>query len=91
MKSKFICQSNPKGKDKIIIPRDILNEIASLPNKQCNQKVEFLGWEDELLVKYGKTKSLTKIAKILGKKMTTIRRRYQELLEQQVRGALENI
>ena len=68
--------------DKIVIPRDILNEIKSLPDKNNNQKVIFEKWEDDTLLKYGRTKSLKKIAEILNRKVTTVRERYRVLMRQ---------
>lgn len=89
MKSKFSCQSTTKSKSQIIIPRDILAEICSLPNKNNNQKIIFAPWEDEIIVKYGGLKSLKKIAKILGKKKTAVNDRYHLLLKSMVFSALE--
>lgn len=80
MKNKFNCHLNIKSANhKIIISQDIIRDIESLPNKQNNRKIEFEEWEDKLLIQYGGKKSLTQIAQMLGKKKTTVFKRYREL------------
>ena len=80
MASTFGKYSSPKSdSNKIVIPNDILREIELIPDKRNNQKVVFAKWEDEILIKYGKIKSLKEIAKILNKKPTAVTERYKYL------------
>lgn len=73
-----------KNRQKIIIPRDIIQQIESLPEKKSNIKIIWQPWEDEILMLYGGKKSLRGIAKILGKKNTAIIERYKKLKEKKI-------
>jgi DNA-binding NarL/FixJ family response regulator len=81
----FSCHSK-NTHHKIIIPQEILKDLEILPDKKNNQKVTFSEWEDEVLIKYGKSKSLRKIAKILQRKETVVRKRFHELMDEKIKN-----
>jgi hypothetical protein len=70
-----------KGKNpEIVIPKELVGELEALPNKY-ERRIVFTVQDDEIIKRYGKLKSLTSIAKIIGKNEKKVRLRYKELME----------
>ena len=78
-----ITQQQPgikKGMPRILIPKDILEQLEALPPRKAGCiGIQFTPGEDEAIRQFAPFKSMTKIARILGKSPASVMKRYRVL------------